>query len=221
MYMNHKEFLKTYMSNILGTFMENILILRIKNHVSTDLCPVIAWMLRLNIYPEEIMPEKCFKCCSHIMRHSQINRNLIFYTLHFNPYELRNEFRIKELIKKNANNHSILKEFAYAVLEIEGNSFIYNDYMKTVEEYTKIETQELENHILLHNTEFTPENKYRIYSICSERMAIIKDELLAISMHPSRVFHWCISEDSKKMHNLIPEYVFIQGRAPWTLIESS
>ena len=219
MYTNHKEYLKTYITNITGTFMENILILRIKNHVSTDLCPVIAWMLRLKIYPEEIMPEKCFKCCSHILRHSQINRNLIFYTFRFNPYELRNEFRMKELIKKNENNDSILKEFAYAILETEGNAFIYNDYMKSIKEYIKGNSQELENYILLHNTEFSLENKESIYSICVKRMSIIKDELLAVSMHPSRVFHWCISEDSKKMHNL-PDYVFSEGRAPWTLIES-
>jgi len=199
-YSHSITFLRIYLNSIQGTHIEKQLILRIQLHASTDLCPVVGWMVRNNVFPP-IRPSKCLHCISHIVKKmDSAERNLIAYGIEFGFYDtMLKDFNFKHLLK--TSKHESIKELAHAIIYSDGDSFLYKQFMRQVDE----ENPALMNDIidsfaklptLLHN---------------------VKDELLAISMHPSRAFHWCLDEESKADYPHVP-YVFTQGRAPWSFV---
>ena len=194
------SFLRIYLKSIKDIHVEKQLFLRIQLHTSTDLCPVIGWMIRNDMFPESIRPSKCLHCVSHIVKKvGSQERNLIAYGIEFGFYDsLRKDFNFKHLLE--ISSRESIKELAHAIIYSEGDTFLYKQYLRQVAE----KDPELMHEVL--------EDFARIPQTLLHN---VKDELLAISMHPSRAFHWCLDEESKAdyPHN---EYVFTQGRAPWS-----
>lgn len=99
-----------------------------------------------------------------------------------------------------------LEEFAWAILEVQGMEGVYLNFINKTK-YTPIRY-----HPFLDKYAVQKEDVYTMYRL---RKAAWESELLEKAMHPSRVFHWCFTEDEKNRHESIPMYVFSQGRAEW------
>ena len=200
-YSSSTSFLHDYLESIKGTHIEKQLILRIQMHTYTDLCPVVGWMIRNQMFPEGVRPSKCLHCVSHIVKKvDSVERNIIAYGIEFGFYDtMLKDFNFKHLLK--ISSRESIKELAHAIIYSEGDSFLYKQYMRQVQ----CEDPALMNEIL---------NSF--LNLPQSLLHNVKDELLAISMHPSRAFHWCLDEETKAEYPNDP-YVFRKGKARWTL----
>ena len=221
LYDKDKKFLRSYLKVIETTHIYNDLLLRIITHTNTSLCAVIRWMVQEGLYPESLMPHNCLRCVPHLIRGRITND--IYFAIHF-PIGGVDNFDIRRLIIKNAKNINQLAEVAHAIHE-QGEEFPETEYKNLV--YKTIGSQEdrfqftelTDNQPLLHKAILESDSitkKKMLYKLFRHRKAPFWEELHAKSMHPSRVFQWCMSEDEKEGFET-PEYVFCSGKAPWNI----
>jgi hypothetical protein len=219
LYNKHKHFLSCYLKTIENIHIGNHLLLRITTHTNTSLCAVIRWMLQEGLYPESLLPHNCLRCASHLIRGNITND--IYFAIHF-PMGGVEHFDMRRLIVKNSKNIKQLAEVAHAIYEISGDTPVLTEYKNLVEKHISQEdhlqfTEELANNPLLHKSILESDsvaNKKMLYKRFRARKAPFWEELSAKSMHPSRVFQWCMTEDEKKGFDT-PEYIFCSGKAPW------
>lgn len=221
LYDKNKTFLASYLKVIESMHIYKHLLLRITTHTNTSLCAVIRWMVQEGLYPESLMPHNCLRCVPHLIRGRITND--IYFAIHF-PIGGVDNFDIRRLIVKNSKNINQLAEVAHAIHE-QGEEFPETEYNNLV--YKTIVSQEdrfqfaeaIFNNPLLHKTILESDsvtNKKMLYKRFRDRKAPFWEELHAKSMHPSRVFQWCMSEDEKEGFET-PEYVFCSGKAPWNI----
>jgi hypothetical protein len=135
-------------------------------------------------------------------------------------------FDLARLVVKNIGNLTLLASVADAILETSGLCSAYSDYIKLVCKYLKDPTRRLEflellnTHPLLHIYQLKyaeSEEKRALYLRFRKRRYIFFEELMAKSMHPSRVFQWCFSMDEIEGCDF-PPYEFCSGKAPWDIV---
>jgi hypothetical protein len=151
--------------------------------------------------------------------------NDVYYAITY-PLTEPGSFDLTRLIVKNLGNIGLLARMGDAILERSGMCSVYNDYMKLVCKYLKDQTRKLEflelmnTHPLLHKYHLEgsdSKEKRALYLRFRKSKYIFFEELMAKSMHPSRVFQWCFSMDEIEGCDF-PPYEFCSGKAPWDIV---
>jgi hypothetical protein len=224
LYMIDKNYVRRFLESIQNKPIESNLLTRLYTHSDTHLCGVVGWMIRNDLYHSEILP-CCMKCMASLIRYgTQKSIQDIIYSIHF---DLRgpHHINIRSVICKNINKLSLLCDIAYAIIEMDGTSFIYNDYNTKVKscmsenEYNAY-IDKVNSHPLLHSQILTSGNKadlHGLYRRIKDRRFPYWEELIAKGMHPSRVIHWVMTEDQKECISGISNYEFVKGKAPWDI----
>ncbi len=221
LYEKDKKFLSYYLKSIENTYIERHLLLRILSHSNNSLCAVIRWMIQEGLYPDSLLPHACLRCVPHLIRGHITNE--IYFGIHF-PIGGVDNFDMRRLIVKNSKNIGQLAEVAHAIDEISGAAGPGREYRELLEKLISQEdillfAETLANSPLLHKSILESDSiadKKMLYARFRARKADFWEELHAKSMHPSRVFQWCMTEDEKKGFDT-PEYVFCDGKAPWNI----
>jgi len=224
LYDTDKTFLESYLKSIENTPVYAYLMMLLSTHANTSLCPIIRWMATHGLYPVgTVLPHNCLLCTSHIV-HAGITDE-VYYAITY-PLTEPGSFDLTRLILKNIGNLALLSRMADAILETSGMSSIYVDYMKLVCKYLKDQNRKLEflealnTHPLLHKYHLEASDskeKRALYLRFRKRRYIFFEELMAKSMHPSRVFHWCFSMDEMEGCEF-PPYEFSSGKAEWDIM---
>jgi hypothetical protein len=175
------------------------------------------------LYPVgTVLPHNCLRCTSHLVRAGITND--VYYAITY-PLTEPGCFDFSRLIIKNIGNIQLLASMGDAILETSEMSSIYLDYMKLVCKYLKDQTRKLEflelmnTHPLLHKYHLKAaesKEKRALYLRFRKRRYIFFEELMAKTMHPSRVFQWCFSMDEIEGCDF-PPYEFCSGKAPWDI----
>lgn len=223
-YIIDKNYLRVFLESIQNKPIGSHFLTRLYTHSDTYLCGVVGWMIRNEIYPSEILP-CCMKCMANLIRYGTLQSiQDVIYSIHF---DLRgpHHINIRSAICKNINKLSLICDIAYAIVETDGASFIYDAYNTMVkscmtEMQYNIYMYKVNSHPLLHNQILISDNKLDL----KELYCRIKDwrypyweELIAKGMHPSRVIHWVMTEDQKECISGISNYEFVKGKAPWDI----
>ena len=174
---------------------------RMAFHSDTELCAVVCWCMHQKILDLLPYPSECMLCLAHMLRYyeDEYARAVILRNV---AHDYNEGIRMNTLIRKGKH----LEEFAWAILEVQGMEGVYLNFINKTK-YTPIRY-----HPFLDKYAVQKEDVYTMYRL---RKAAWESELLEKAMHPSRVFHWCFTEDEKNRHESIPMYVFSQGRAEW------
>ena len=222
-YDKDKAFLESYLKSIDNTPVYGHLMMLLTTHTDTPLCPIIRWMATNGLYPVgTVLPRNCLRCITHLV-HAGIT-NDVYYAITY-PLTEPGSFDLTRLIVKNIGNLKLLASVADAILETSGLCSLYTDYMKLVCKYLKDPTRILEflellnTHPLLHKYHLEcadSKEKRALYLRFRKRRFIFLEELMAKSMHPSRVFQWCFSMDEIEGCDF-PPYEFCSGKAPWDI----
>jgi len=223
LYDKDKPFLESYVKSIENTPVYGHLMMLLTTHADTSLCPIIRWMATNGLYPVgTVLPRNCLLCTSHLI-HAGITDE-VYYAITY-PLTEPGSFDLARLIQKNIGNLALLASVADAILERSGMSTIYLDYMKLVCKYLKDQPRKLEfleylnTHPLLHKYHLEgadSKEKRALYLRFRKRKYIFFEELMAKTMHPSRVFQWCFSMDEIEGCHFHP-YEFCSGKAPWDI----
>jgi hypothetical protein len=222
LYEKDKAFLKWYIKSMENTPVYSHLMMLLTTHTDTPLCPIVRWMTTNGLYPvDTVLPHNCLRCASHLV-HAGIT-NDVYYAITY-PLTEPGSFDLARLIVKNICNIGILASMGDAILERSGMCSVYNDYMKLVCKYLKDPSRKLEflelmnTHPLLHKYHLDSDDskeKRALYLRFRKRKFIFLEELMAKSMHPSRVFHWCFYIGEIEG---FPPYEFCSGKAPWDIV---
>ena len=217
LYRNDKDLLEKYIWSNKALFSK-----RVYTHNDTQLCPVVSYFLRKN--PDIPMPGCCLLCLAHTLRYSddEYVRNLIFRSVVIRYADGPN---LETMVRKA--NRIALYEFGAALLEKQGPTGVFEEYIRILIR-SKPDSGDtivaLYNHPVFHKAILSINldcqecltNKQRIYNIFKGKKDAFSEELLAKSMHPSRVFYWCLEEgDKNDMEIDNKNYSFRQGKADW------
>ena len=115
-------------------------------------------------------------------------------------------------------------EFGSAILEIQGPHGVFGDFLDMVDAVKNPERIEVVDALIKHpvthsitlQTESIDTEKKKIYNLFKTRKNVFYQELIAKSMHPSRVFHWCLDNEEMLEMGLSP-YEFKKGKAEWDI----
>ena len=163
-------------------------------------------------------------CLAHTLRYTddEYLRNLIFRSVVIRYADGPN---VESMIRKA--KRTSLFEFGAAILEKQGAHGVFEEYIKLL---IRLNPDSADTVIALHSHPVFHKlilsinldcqecvlNKRRIYTIFRGKKNVFFEELLAKSMHPSRVFNWCLDyEDVIDMG--IPPYQFKEGKADWDI----
>jgi len=223
LYHKDKAFLESYLKSIENTPVYGHLMMLLTTHSNTSLCPIIRWMTTNGLYPvDTVLPHNCLRCISHLV-HAGIT-NEVYYAITASFHE-PGTFDLTRLIMKNLGNIGLLARMGDAILETSGMCLVYTDYMKLVCKHLKDHTRKLEflelmnTHPLLHIYHLKhsdSQEKRALYLRFRKRRYNFFEELMAKTMHPSRVFQWCFSMDEIEGCDF-PPYEFCSGKAPWDI----
>jgi len=217
LYRNDKDLLEQYIWSNKALFSK-----RVYTHTETQLCPVVSYILRKN--PEVPMPGCCLLCLSHTLRYTddEYVRNLIFRSVVVRYADGPN---VESMVRKA--NRTSLYEFGAALLEKQGHGGVFEEYIRILVR-CKPDSGDtivaLYKHPIFHKVILSINldchecvtNKRRIYNIFKDKKDVFFEELMAKSMHPSRVFQWCLdNEDNTEMG--VPPYEFKEGKADWDI----
>lgn len=216
LYKHDKELLEQYIwSN------KNLFSKRVYTHTDTQLCHIIGYMLRKK--PDVPMPGCCLMCLAHTLRYTddEYIRSLIFRSVVIRYADGPN---VESMIKK-AKRVS-LYEFGAAILEKQGHAGVFEEYIRLLTKWKPgsdtilaLYSHPVIQKVLLAITidcEDAKANKRRIYDSFKSKKNVFFEELIAKSMHPSRVFNWCL--DNEDMIDMgIPPYHFKEGKADWDI----
>lgn len=217
LYRNDKDLLEQYIWSNKSFFSK-----RVYTHNDTQLCHVVGYMLRKK--PDVPMPGCCLMCLAHTLRYTddEYVRSLIFRSVVVRYTEGPN---VESMVRKS--NSTPLYEFGAALLEKQGHGGVFEEYMKILMKWKPEEADNVDD-LLFHpviNTlmlainidcDTARSNKRRVYNFFKAKKDVFFEELLAKSMHPSRVFHWCFDIEDVADLTLSP-YTFKQGRAEWDI----
>ena len=218
LYTHDKELLEKYIWSNKALFSK-----RVYTHNGTQLCPIVSYLLRKQ--PDVPMPGCCLMCLAHTLRYTDDDyiRNIIFRSVVIRYADLPTV----ESMVRATQQRAPLYEFGAAILEKQGHTGVFDEYMKLLYKL-KPEFHDVASAIYAHpvfhkvilsinlDCEECQTNKRRIYNIFKDKKKVFFEELLAKSMHPSRVFQWCLdNEDSIEME--IPPYEFKEGKAEWDI----
>lgn len=221
LYRNDKDLLEQYIWSNKDLFSK-----RVYTHTDTQLCPIVSYMLRKK--PDIPMPGCCLMCLAHTLRYTEDEyiRTLIFRSVVVRYADSAN---VESMIKK-AKRMSLF-EFGAAILEKQGPYGVFDEYIKLLMRWkpdsgdTIIALYShpvfhkilLSNHIECQGCQECVIHKRRIYTLFRGKKNIFFEELIAKSMHPSRVFQWCL--DNEDMNDMgIPPYQFKEGKADWDIV---
>ena len=165
-------------------------------------------------------------CLAHTLRYTddEYLRSLIFRSVVIRYADGPN---VESMIIKT-KTRAALYEFGAALLEKQGPHGVFQEYIRLLVRWKPEDGDTviaLHAHPVFHklilsiNVDYqeSKENKRRIYNIFKGKKDVFFEELLAKSMHPSRVFNWCLDyEDVIDMG--IPPYQFKEGKADWDII---
>jgi hypothetical protein len=224
MYMLNKDYLEFYLHKIQGTGTEAHLVSRINTHSNTALCPIVGWMIRAGLYDHSINI-CCLRCMIHLMRYGTTRDvDSLKYSIQFDLYGPEH-INIRAAVAKNKKNLPLLIDMANALLERGDCSYVlrcYNEILRRNISSLDCESysQTMKHHPLLHKAILALgeiNDKKELYLSFRERKDPFWEELIAKSMHPSRVMQWCMTEDEKQGFTHIPDYIFSDGRAEWNI----
>ena len=163
-------------------------------------------------------------CLAHTLRYTddEYIRSLIFRSVVIKYADGPN---VESMIRK-AKRISLF-EFGAAILEKQGPHGVFEEYIRLLirwkpengDTITALYAHPVFHTLILSiNLDYkeSKENKRRIYNIFKGKKDVFFEELLAKSMHPSRVFQWCLdNEDATDMG--IEPYQFKEGKADWDI----
>jgi len=217
LYQNDKELLEQYLWSNKALFSK-----RVYTHNETQLCSVVGYMLRKK--PDVPMPGCCLMCLAHTLRYTddEYVRNLIFRSVVVRYADGPN---VESMVRKA--NRVPLYEFGAALLEKQGQGGVFEEYIKLLVR-CKPDSGDtilaLYEHPVFHKAilsinldcEQCRTIKRRIYNIFKGKKDVFFEELMAKSMHPSRVFYWCLEEEEKNDIAIDNKnYSFHEGKANW------
>ena len=192
---------------------------RVYTHNDSHLCDVVCHMMRQS--PEIPVPGNCLRCLAHTLRYSddQYLRSLILRSVVIWYGDGPN---IAKMIQKSRRDP--IYEFGSAILEIQGPHGVFGDFLDIVDAVKNPERIEVVDALIRHpvthsitlQAEGIDTGKKDIYKMFKARKNIFHEELLAKSMHPSRVFHWCLDNEEVVDMDLSP-YEFKKGKAEWDI----
>lgn len=224
MYTLNKDYLEFYLHKIQGTTAESHLISRIYTHSNALLCPIVGWMIRRNLYDSSINI-CCLRCMIHLMRYGTTPEvDSLKYSIQFDLYGPQH-INIRAAVAKNKTNLPLLIDMANAMLERGDSNYVLGCYNEIVRKNLSTLDYESYCNIMKHHPVFhkciltlgdTSDKKY-LYLSFRARKDAFWEELIAKSMHPSRVMQWCMTEDEKQGFTHIPDYIFSDGRAEWNI----
>lgn len=191
-----KEFLEKYKSRF---------DYRVYMHSESEMCDVVCWALHTGKM-ELPIPNSCLKCLAHTLRYSpdKYTKNLILRSVIFSY----NDGPKIQTIARRMKKESSLYEFGLAIIEQQGSNGVYDTYINTIKDKTRVLTA-LHEHILLHNTHnihithntHNTDNTHNTHKTntleLKSKIDEFKEELIAATYEPSRVFDWCIAEEDK------------------------
>lgn len=222
LYDKDKAFLESYLKSTENTPVYGHLMMLLTTHADTSLCPIIRWMATNGLYPMgSVLPRNCLRCISHIVRAGVTDE--VYYAITY-PFTESGSFDLTRLVMKNIGNLELLARMGDAILETSGMCLVYTDYTKLVCKYLKSQVSRLDfienlnTHPLLYKYYLESDDskeKRALYLRFRKRKFIFFEELMAKSMHPSRVFQWCFSIDEIED---FPPYEFCSGKAPWDIV---
>lgn len=222
LYDKDKAFLESYLKSTENTPVYGHLMMLLTTHADTSLCPIIRWMATNGLYPMgSVLPRNCLRCISHIVRAGLTDE--VYYAITY-PFTDSGSFDLTRLVMRNIGNLELLARMGDAILETSGMCLVYTDYTKLVCKYLKSQVSRLDfienlnTHPLLYKYHLESDDskeKRALYLRFRKRKFIFFEELMAKSMHPSRVFQWCFSIDEIED---FPPYEFCSGKAPWDIV---
>jgi hypothetical protein len=129
---------------------------------------------------------------------------------------------IPKMVQKSRRDP--IYEFGSAILEIQGPHGVFGEFLDIVDAAKNPERIEVVdalirhpvNHIITLQVLGSDTGKKDLYKMFKARKNIFHEELLAKSMHPSRVFHWCLDNEEMVEMGLDP-YEFKKGKAEWDI----
>ena len=192
---------------------------RVYTHNDSHLCDVVCHMTRQS--PEIPVPGNCLRCLAHTLRYTddQYLRSLILRSV---VVEYADGPNIPKMVQKSRRDP--IYEFGSAILEIQGPHGVFGEFLDIVDAAKNPERIEVVdalirhpvNHIITLQVLGSDTGKKDLYKMFKARKNIFHEELLAKSMHPSRVFHWCLDNEEMLEMGLIP-YQFKKGKAEWDI----
>jgi hypothetical protein len=218
LYRNDKDLLEQYIWSNSSLFSK-----RVYAHNGTQLCPIVSYFLRKK--PDVPMPGCCLMCLAHTLRYTddEYLRSLILRSV---VIQYADGPKVESMII-NTKTRAPLYEFGAAILETQGPHGVFEEYIRLL---IQLKLEDADTVIALHahpvfhklilsiklDYQESKENKRRIYNIFKGKKDVFFEELLAKSMHPSRVFQWCLdNEDATDMG--IEPYQFKEGKADWDI----
>lgn len=218
LYRKDKDLLEQYIWSNKALFSK-----RVYAHNSTQLCPVVSYFLRKK--PDVPMPGCCLMCLAHTLRYTddEYLRSLILRSVIMRYADGPN---VESMIRQ-AKTRGPLYEFGAAILEKQGHLGVFQEYIRLLVNFkTDVSdiTIALHAHPVFHKVilsinldyEDCKENKRRIYNIFKGKKEMFFEELLVKSMHPSRVFQWCLDNEDVTDMGVEP-YQFKEGKADWNI----
>ena len=197
---------------------------RVYTHNDSHLCDVVCHMIQKT--PEIPVPGNCLRCLAHTLRYSddQYLRSLILRSV---VVQYADSPNIPKMIQKSRRDP--IYEFGSAILEIQGAHGVFGEYLNRLDVARNPERIEVVQALLLHPSNHpltlgvtleltleTDTEKKKIYNLFKTRKNVFYQELIAKSMHPSRVFHWCLDNEEMLEMGLSP-YEFKKGKAEWDI----
>ena len=221
LYRNDKQLLDQYICSNKALFSK-----RVYTHNDTQLCDVVGFILRKT--PEVPVPGCCLQCMAHTMRYTDDEYliNLILRAVVIRYADCPN---IESMIRKTQGRIP-LYEFGAAILEKQGASGVFEDYTKLLTKWKPDEAHDVIGLLIIHpvlhkciletNSEesICKTQRQMLYDFFKSKKDIFYQELIAKSMHPSRVFHWCLdNDDTIDISSQLKPYQFNQGKAEWNI----
>ena len=115
---------------------------------------------------------------------------------------------MNKLIRKGKH----LEQFAWAILEVQGMEGVYLSFIEKTNDIPVRYHPILDAYALRQDDD---DLRDKVYTEFRLRKEVWESELLEKAMHPSRVFHWCFTEDEKSRHPHMLSYLFSKGKARW------
>ena len=197
--------LHRYIKHIQTTPVKASLLLRVRNHTRTNLCSVYRWMLRKGLFPDTVLPQGCLKCLGSTAiyardecRVAEIRRwifhpntpltPLLRQTLTLTDGLERLVTFIHDLLDSPSDQISsawLLAQRSILSILREGHPALLDRFRSGVQKHPALLAEAFQS-----IEAYGKDAKQTI----KDRLALIEEELIAKSWHPSRFQHWCWDE---------------------------
>jgi hypothetical protein len=181
-----------------SAYLKATLLLRVRNHTDNTICHVVDWMLKSNLFNENIIPS-CIRCIAHTLRNADKNEQVYHHI-----YRVLREHSQRNIVtqaltlitKNNKEHYNNCLYLAYAMLESQ-NNIVKNSLFSILmsapfqSEIMQEFSTELYKHPFLFIWTDPSRIKY-LKNLLRERVYIWKEEFVAKAWHPSRFLEWCV-----------------------------